>query len=288
MFLFSISLFLSCNQNVEKKEEWAVIVNFFTPDSTYYPPTKKFPFPDSLQFGSLENFFTNEDKTPVISDSTIIFYDNYRANGNKQCCIKDTLQLYIDSIKGKKYLFAIGDYIAVFQSDSYSDSNLRTRKKMGSLPLGDIQLNVPYPEKQFSDEYEKLGTKLVKLSERFDEVSKQKFNDSILVETIQFANSTDRIITSVYKDMHEQEVDSIINQLKNTFPSITYEEVTEIDSDGKPSRLIRMQLEGIAIAFKQTNETEYSFTLTDYYETIKLILRNAGTGYVFRDDVSIH
>src|SRR5262245_54024220 len=115
MFLFATSFFLSCTQNVEKKEEWAVIVNFFTPDSTYYPPTKRFPFPDSLQYASLDKFFTNENKSPLINDSTIIFYDNYRVNGNKQCCIKDTLQLYIDSIKGKKYLFAIGDYIAVFQ-----------------------------------------------------------------------------------------------------------------------------------------------------------------------------
>jgi hypothetical protein len=294
--LFTITIFLvfffeSCKQNPnDKKEQWAVIINFFSPDTTYYPATKKFPFPDSLRFAPLNSIFTNQHKLPIINDSIIIFYDNYRVNGENICCKQDTLEVYIDTIKGKKYLFAIGEYITVFQSNNNSDTNLRTRKKQASIPLWNIILNTPYPPGKFKNEYEKLETKFVKLRQEFDEVSKQKWNenDSISVETIQFNNSTDRIITALSKDMNETEVDSLIDHLKNMFPNLTYKEVIRRNSDGKPFRVIRILFQGISISFTQFSATEYTFMITDYYETIRLIIKNAETGYVFRDDLRIY
>ena len=283
-------VFVSCKQSEEKKELWAPIIDFFSPDLTYYPGIKKFPFPDSLRFVSLESFFSNQDKKPILSDSTIIFFDNYRVNGQKLCCKKDTLELFIDSIKGKKYLFVIGEYISVLQSHNNPDTNLRVRKNLGSIPLWGIQLNVPYPVTKFKGQYEKLGAKFVEIDPRSDEVSRQKWNenDSILVETIQFNNSTDRYITSVHKDMNENEMNSIIEQLKNKFPTITYEEAIQKSSDGKPLKVIRMYFQGISISFNQNEENVYSFMITDYYETLKLIINNAGVGYVFTDDIKIY
>ena len=293
MYVVLVFSFLSCKQQEakkEKKELWAVVIDFFSPDPGYYPGIKKFPFPDSLRFEPLELFFTNQSKTPIISDSTIIFYDNYTSNGMKLCCIKDTLELYIDSIKEKKYLFAIGEYISVFQSDNNIDTNLRIRKTPDSIPLWGVRLNVPYPTEKFKNEYEKLGARYVKIDTRFDEVSKQEWNDndSILVETIQFNNSTDRIITALYKDIHENEVTSIIDQLKKTFPGITIQEAVQTASDGKRLKIIRMNYQGVSISFTQNTETEYSFMITDYYETLKLIIKNAEAGYIFRDDVKIY
>ncbi len=283
-------VFISCKQGNEKKELWAAVIDFFSPDIAYYPNMEKFPFPDSLRFEPLEVFFTNQDKTPTITDSTIIFFDSYRENGQKICCKKDTLELFIDSIKGKKYLFAIGKYISVFQSDNNVDTNLRTRKTPGSIPLWGIQLNVPYPVAKFKGVYEKLGARFVEIDPRNDEISRQKWNenDSILVETIQFNNSTDRIITAVQKDMQENEMNSIIDQLKNKFPTLTYEEAIQKDSEGKPLKIVRMYYEGISISFKQTGENEYSFMITDHYETLKLIINNAGVGYIFTDDIKIY
>jgi hypothetical protein len=256
----------------------------------YYPNVKKFPLPDSLRFEPLESFFTNQDKKPTITDSTIIFFDSYRANGQKVCCRQDTLEFFIDSIRGKKYLFAIGEYISVFQSDNNPDTNFRKRKTPGSIPLWGIQLNIPYPVAKFKDGYEKLGTRFVEIDPRSDEVSTQKWNEnnSILVETIQFNNSTERIITAVHKDITEKEMDSIIKQLKNKFPTITYEEAIQKDGDGNLFKVIRMYCQGISIYFKQNEENVYSFMMTDYYETLNLIIHNAGTGYVFRDDVKIY
>ncbi len=286
----TISLFASCSKKEgKKKERWAVIINFFTPDTTDYPPTKKFPFPDSLQFATLESIFTNQDKKPIITDSAILFYDTYRENGKRVCCKQDTLASFIDTIKGKKYLFAIGDYIAVFQSDTYSDSNLWIRKNI-SVPLWGISLNSAYPAEKFKDEHEKLGTKLVKIDPRFDEVDRQKWSsgDSVLVETIQFDNSADRIITSVYKDMNQHEVDSTINELRTKFPYLKYEEATQRDGDGNHFKIIKIRFDGIAVSFTQTNSSKYSFVMTDYYQTIKLILNNPQASYVFRDDVKVH
>ncbi len=281
---------ISCKQSQEKKELWAPVIDFFTPDIAFYPEMKKFPFPDSLRFESLEVFFTNQDKAPIITDSTIIFFDSYRANGQKVCCKKDTLELFIDSISGKKYLFAIGKYISVFQSDNNTYPNLRKRKTPGSIPLWGIQLNVPYAVAKFKGVYEKLGAKFVEIDPRNDEISRQKWNEnvSILVETIQFNNSTDRIITTVHKDMDENEMNSIIEQLKNKFPTITYEEAIQRDNDGKPFKVIRMFFQGISISFKQNGENEYSFMITDHYETLKLIINNAGVGYIFTDDIKIY
>ena len=280
-------LFISCKQSQEKKELWAPIIDFFSPDMSFYPDIKKFPFPDSLRFVSLESFFSNQDKKPILTDSIIIFFDNYRENGQKICCKKDTLEIFIDSIKGKKYLFVIGEYITVLQSNNSVDTNLRRRKIPALIPLWGIQLNVPYPAAKFKDEYEKLGAKYVEIDPRNDEVSRQKWseNDSILVETIQFNNSTDRIITAVQKDMNEKEMSSLIDQLKNKFPTIKYEEVIQKNEEGKPIKVIRMNFQGISISFKQTEGNIYSFTITDYYETSKLIINNAGVGYLFRDDV---
>ena len=280
-------LFISCKQSQEKKELWAPIIDFFSPDMSFYPDIKKFPFPDSLRFVSLESFFSNQDKKPILTDSIIIFFDNYRENGQKICCKKDTLEIFIDSIKGKKYLFVIGEYITVLQSNNSVDTNLRRRKIPALIPLWGIQLNVPYPAAKFKDEYEKLGAKYVDIDPRNDEVSRQKWseNDSILVETIQFNNSTDRIITAVQKDMNEKEMSSLIDQLKNKFPTIKYEEAIQKSEDGKPIKVIRMNFQGISISFKQTEGNIYSFTITDYYETSKLIINNAGVGYLFRDDV---
>jgi hypothetical protein len=285
-----VFLFLSCKQDAGKKELWAVVINFFSPDSANYPATKKFPFPDSLKFVPLEGYFINKNIPPIINDSSIIFQDNYRVNGQTFCCKKDTLEVYIDSIKGKKYLFAIGEYVAVFQSNSTSDTNLRARVSTPSVPLWDIQLNTPYSSEKFKDEYEKLGAKLVKLDERFDEVYKQNWseNNSILVETIQFPNSADRIVTAVYKDMNRNEVDSTIDYLRTKFPHLTYEEAIQPGSDGIPLKDIRISFQGISISITQGNATEYSFMVTDYYETIKLILNNTGTGYIFRDDIRIY
>jgi len=257
---------------------------------SFYPDIKKFPFPDSLRFVSLESFFSNKDKKPILTDSTIIFFDNYWENGQKSCCKKDTLQVFTDTIKGKKYLFVIGEYLSLLQSDNNIDTKLRRRNPPGSIPLWGIQLNVPYPIEKFKDEYEKLGAKYVEIDPRNDEVSRQKWkeNDSILVETIQFNNSTDRIITAVHKDMNEKEMDSIIEELKNKFPTITYEEALQKDDDGKPIKVIRMNFHGMSISFKQNGKNVYSFSITDYYETLNLILNNAGIGYVFRDDVKFY
>ncbi len=284
-----VVLLISCEQSSTEKERWAVVINFFSPDTTYYPPTKKFPFPDSLRFAPLISIFSNHGKLPIISDSNIIFYDNYREGGQDSCCIQDTLEVFVDSIKGKKYLFAIGEYITVFQSNNNSDTNLRTRKPL-SVQLWDIKLNTPYPPEKFKNEYEKLGARSVKLNERFDEVSKQKWNenDSISVETIQFANSADRMITALSKDMNEAEVDSLIDHLKNNFPDLTYQEAIQVDSDGTPLKIIKLLFQGVSISFTQFSVTQYAFMITDYYETIKLIINNAGTSYVFRDDVKIY
>lgn len=283
-------LLISCEQSSTEKERWAIVINFFSPDTTYYPPTKKFPFPDTLQFAPLLSIFTNHGKLPIINDSSIIFYDNYRENGQDTCCIQDTLEVYIDSIRGKKYLFAIGEYITVFQSNNNSDSNLRTRKTPVSVPLWDIKLNSPYPPAKFKNEYEKLGARSVKLSERFDEVSKQKWNenDSISVETIQFANSEDRMITALSKDINESEVNFLIDHLKNKHPNLTYKEAIQLDSDGKPLKIIRLSFQGVSISFTQFSATEYTLMITDYYETLKLIINNAETSYIFRDDVKIY
>ena len=291
---FAITYFLifliSCKQTVTETERWAIVINFFSPDTTYYPPAKKFPFPDSLRFARLPSIFSNHGKLPIITDSSIIFFDNYRENGQDTCCIQDTLEVYIDSIRGKKYLFAIGEYITVFQSNNNSDTNLRTRTTPVSVPLWDIKLNTPYPPGKFKNEYEKLGARSVKLSERFDEVSKQKWNenDSISVETIQFANSADRMITALSKDMNEEEVNSLIDNLKNNYPNLTYQEAIQLDRDGKPLKIIKLLFQGVAASFTQFSATEYTFMITDYYETIKLIINNAETSYIFRDDVRIY
>ena len=291
LLLLPAFLFISCEQKPDdKKEAWAILFNFFSPDTTYFPETRKFPFPDSLRFAPLTVFFTNQNKAPIINDSTIVFYDNYQVNGEKVCCRQDTLEVFIDSIGGKKYLFAIGEYIAVFQSDNNADSNLRIRKDPVSIPLWDIQLNTPYPPGKFKNEYEKLGTRRVKLREEFDEVSKQKWNDhdSIAVETIQFNNSTDRIVTAIYKDMNKSEVDSTISYVRHKYPGVTYKEAIQRNSDGKPMKVIRMLFQGLSITFSQVDETEYSFLISDYYETIKLIINNAEAGYIFRDDITIY
>ena len=280
-------VFTSCKQSQEKKELWAPIIDFFSPDITYYPETKKFPFPDSLRFVSLESFFSNQDKKPILTDSAIIFFDNYRINGQKFCCKKDTLEFFIDRIKGKKYMFVIGKYISVLQCNTNVDTNLQRRKNPALISLWDTRLNASYPVTKFKDEYEKLGAKFVEIDPRNDEVSRQKWseNDSILVETIQFNNSTDRIITAVHKDMNENEMNVMIGELKNKFPTITYEEAIQKNEDGKPIKVIRMNFQGISISFDQNGENEYSFMITDYYETLKLIINNAGIGYTFRDDI---
>jgi len=284
-----VCIFISCKEN-PKKELWAVVINFFSPDPGYYPEMKKFPFPDSLRFVSLESFFTNQDKRPILTDSTIIFFDNYRLNGQKLCCKKDTLEFFIDSIKGKKYLFVIGEYLSVLQCENNVDTNLRTRRTPGSIPLWGIQLNVPYPVTKFKDDYEKLGTKYVEIDPRNDEVSRQKWNenDSILVETIQLNNSTDRIITTVQKDMNVNEMNEIIEELKNKYPTVKYIEAMQKDSDGKLMKVIRVLFQGVSMSFTQINATKYSFLMTDYYETLRLIIQNAGIGYVFRDDVKFY
>lgn len=289
--LFFVALVVSCKENsTDKKELWAVVINFFSPDTAYYPETKIFPFPDSLRFASLDSIFSNQQKLPIINDSNIIFYDTYQVNGKKVCCKQDTLEVYIDSIKGKKYLFAIGEYIAVFQSNNNLDTNLRTRKNPAAIPLWGVALNIPYPPEKFKNEYEKLGTRFVKLREEFDEVAKQKWNDndSISVETIQFNNSTDRIVTAVYREITKTAADSIINYVRNKFPGVKYKEAIQRDSQGNPSKVVRMYFQGVAISFTQVGAAEYSFMITDYYETIKLIINNAGTGYIFRDDINIY
>lgn len=267
-----------------------MVIDFFSPDPAYYPDIKKFPFPDSLKFRSLESYFTNQDKTPIINDSTIVFYGTYMRDDQKACCMTDTLEKYVDSIKGKKYMFAIGEYISVFQSDNNIDTNLRIRKLPEALSLWGIQLNTPYPPSKFKNKYEKFGARKVKIDPRIDEVSQQTWNDndSILVETIQFNNSSDRVVTSLYKEMKEPEMISVIDELKTKLPGVIVLEGFQTGSNGKQSKIIRMNYRGIAISFTQNTATEYYLIITDYYETLKHIINNADTGYIFRDDVKMY
>ena len=264
------------------------MIDFLSPDSSYYPPLENFPFPASLRFALPDTLFVNQNRLPIISDSTIIYFKRYKLNGENVCCKADTLEVYSDTIRGKKYVFAIGEYIALFQSDTLLPG-LRPRKNVASIPLWGIKLNSPYPAEKFLNRYEKLGTGLVKLREEFDEVSRQTWaeNDSIFVETIQFNNSNDRIITSVYKDMREEDVNTMISYIKNNFPSTKYQETIQKDSEGKPMKIMRLIIDGFSITFTQTTDTEYSFQATDYYETLKLIL-NKQQHYFFRDDVRIY
>ena len=129
----------------------------------------------------------------------------------------------------------------------------------------------------------------MKLGESINEVYRQKWveNDSILVETIQFDKSTDRIITTIYKDMSDDEANAAITHIRNKFPGMSYQEAIQTD-DGKPLKIIRMELDGVSISFTQTDARQYSFMINDYYETIRLIIKNAGTNYTFRDDVKIY
>ena len=279
----------SCEEDLapKKKEMWAVVIDFLSPDSSYYPTLRNFPFPDSLRFEIPDTLFVNQNRPPVISDSSIIYYKKYNVNGENVCCKSDTLEVFSDTILGKKYLFVIGEYIALFQSDSLLPG-LRPRKKI-SIPLWGVKLNTAYPPDKFLNKYEKLGADHVKLREEFNEVSRQTWaeNDSILVETIQFNNSNERIITSLYKDMNEVDVNTMIDYLKNNFPSAKYKETIQKDIEGKPMKFKRLLIDGSSITFTQTSDTEYSFQVTDYYETLKLILSNRH-GYVFRDDVRIY
>ena len=66
------------------------------------------------------------------------------------------------------------------------------------------------------------------------------------------------------------------------------QEAMQRDSDGKLMKVIRISFQGIAMSFTQFSATEYSFMMTDHYETARLIINNAGIGYVFRDDVKIY
>ena len=264
------------------------MIDFLSPDMSSYGPMKNFPFPDSLQFSSPDTLFVNQNRLPVINDSSIVYYKKHNVNGENVCCQADTLQVFSDTIRGKKYVFVIGEYIALFQSDSLD--KLNPRKDIAPIPIRGIQLNTPYPATKFKDEYEKLGARLVKINERFDEVNKQKWidNDSISVETIQFINSEDRIITALHKDMNEKEVDSTINYIRNKFPDCKFRESFEKDSDGKQLKFISISYQGVYISFTPVNQTNYSFMITDYYTTLKLIINNAGKGYVFRDDVKFY
>ena len=267
-----------------------MVINFFSPDLSYYPQTKTFPFPDSLRFETLDRIFTNRDQRPVISDSTIVYYDNYISNGQKKCCVKDTLEIFTDTLNGKKYLFAIGEYVALFQKDSVPGGVLRARTISPADQLLDIKLNTAYPPAKFKEEHEKLGTKRVTLRESLNEVYRQKWaeNDSILVETIQFDNSPDRIITAIYKDMNEEELNAAIDHIQNKLPGIRYRETVQPDSDGKLLKTIRMDLDGVLISLTQIDAKQYTFMITDYYETLRLIIKNAGTNYTFRDDIKIY
>ena len=288
--IFIDNIFISCKENAgNKKESWAVVINFFSPDLSYYPGMKKFPFPDSLKFAPLKSFFVNKGQPPVINDSIIIFDDTYWVNGKKECCKKDTLEVYTESINGKKYLFAIGEYITLFQSDSSVFTRIKPRKKMAPLLWG-IKLNTPYPPEKFKNEYEKLGARLVRLDERFDEVNKQKWreNDSIAVETIEFNDSEDRVITSVIKDMSEAEANLLVDDIKNKLPNLIYKETMQKDSEGNLLKVIRILSQGVFMSFTQTGANEYSFMMTDYYETLKIIVANAESDYFFRDDVRIY
>lgn len=289
-FIFFYALQLSsCDEKPvqKKKEMWAVLIDFLSPDSSYYPPIKNFPFPDSLQFSLPDTLFVNQNKLPVITDSSIIYYKKYEVNKENVCCKTDTLQVYSDTINGKKYVFAIGEYIALFQSDSIT--GLRPRERESSIPLWGIRLNEPYPTDSFLNTYEKLGTSHVKLRDELDEVSRQSWagNDSILVETIQFNNSNDRIITSLYKEMNEEDVNTMIDHLRTDFPTLKYHEGEQENVNAKPSKVMRFDIDGISIVFTQTSNKEYSFQITDYYETLKLILKNR-SGYTFRDDVRVY
>ena len=88
--------------------------------------------------------------------------------------------------------------------------------------------------------------------------------------------------------MKEKEVDSTISYIRNQFPNCNYKEEYEKDSDGKQLKFIRIKYQGVFISFTQVNATDYQFMITDYYATLKLIINNAGTGYVFRDEVKIY
>ncbi len=289
VMLFIFLHFSSCKEEpVAKKEMWAAVIDFVSPDSSYYQPLENFPFPASLRFALPDTLFVNQNRLPIISDSSIIYYKRHEVNGEIVCCIADTLQIYSDTIQGKKYIFAIGEYIALFQSDTLL-SGVRPRKKVASKPLWGIELNTPYSADKFLNKYEKLGAHFVKLREDLDEVSQQTWaeNDSILVETIQFYNSNDRIITSIYKDMSEKDVDTMIDNIKNNFPSTKYQETVQKNNEGKPMKIMRLRIDGFSITFTQTTNTEYSFQATDYYETLKLILANQQR-YIFRDDVKIY
>jgi len=287
--LFVSLLFSSCKEEpIAKKERWAAVIDFLSPDSSYYPPMENFPFPALLRFALPDTLFANQNRLPIITDSNIIYFKRYRLNNEIVCCMPDTLVVYSDTIQGKKYIFVIGEYIALFQSDTLL-SGLRPGRKVVSIPLWGIKLNTPYPPDKFLNKYEKLGAQFVKLREEFDEVSRQTWaeNDSILVETIQFINSNDRIITSIYKDMSENDVNTMIDYIKNNFPSTKYQETVQKDSKEMPMKIIRLLINGFSITFTQTSDKKYSFQVTDYYETLKLILNNKQR-YVFRDDVRIY
>ena len=52
--------------------------------------------------------------------------------------------------------------------------------------------------------------------------------------------------------MNENEMNSIIDQLKNKFPTIAYEEAIQKNGDGELFKIIRISFQGIAILLNRT------------------------------------
>lgn len=287
LFIVIITLTFSCK--VEEKQKLEIrslgTINEFTIKSnsnnsdTIKETLKIFPEFDSSKFKSVEDAFSLNDKKAILKDTVIILNLLKEINGEKICCQLDTAKFFIEKINDKNYMFVLQGY-SVIVCEIKNDQEIKPRSRPYiDLPTWNIKLGSEIDKVDFKDSIYKYESPISKL--QLTLINRHLINKpDVNLSSLEFIKTQKRVVTEIYKEVQEYELESFLNLIKEKYPEIHINEFTLDDK----RKAIGIYYNGLHISIfeienKDKLSKKYSVSISDYYETAKTLINKIGLNY---------
>jgi hypothetical protein len=287
LFIAITTLFYSCKDEDKVRVEIRILgmINEFQINSnsnnsdTIKETLSIFPEFDSSKFKSVEDAFSLNDKKAILKDSVIILNLLKEVNGEKICCQLDTANYFIEKINEKNYMLVLQGY-SVIVCEMKKDDEIKPRPRPYiHLPTWNIKVGSEIDKNAFKDSIYKYKSPISRLNLTL--INRHLINNpDITLSSLEFPRIQKRVVTTLYKEVQDYELESFLDLIKEKYPEIKINEFILEDK----RRAIEIYKNGLHISiFEIKNEDisskKYSVTISDYYETAKTLVNKIGWNY---------
>ena len=247
-------------------------------------------FPKNIKLSDFLTKRIKEGEFKIIDTERISQPYSKFLNGVMVCCSYDTTIIFSENIGNKKYIFIPNGYKLEYFNIGFNEifevinpkSNYTKKRIDIDLPLWGLKIG-DYIDK------DKIDTTIEQNMSSEGGIIRNQFlksDKSINISTLNFENSNKLLITNIRKsDLTETEFNDFIDYIKSKYPFL---EILKKEEEGSSFTKYIINYYGIKMIFsiyksKYSNDSSFSFDISDVYTITKRIIENEGKKYKFNE-----